>query len=81
MSAPDTQDGWRRLHPVTPVLRSVQLLYAFVIGALAAQFGGPTVLILVIAIALIAAWITVGYLRYRYKVTGDSIIIHHTNIS
>ena len=77
MSAPDTQDGWRRLHPVTPVLRSVQLLYAFVIGALAAQFGGPTVLILVIAIALIAAWITVGYLRYRYKVTGDSIIIHH----
>jgi putative membrane protein len=71
------QDGWLRLHPVTPVLRSVQLLYAFVIGALAAQFGGPTVPILVLAIALIAAWITTGYLRYRYKVTDDSIIIHH----
>jgi putative membrane protein len=53
------------------------LLYAFVIGALAAQFGGPTVPILVIAIALIAAWITIGYLRYRYKVTDESIIIHH----
>ena len=77
MSTFDPQDGWLRLHPVTPVLRSVQLLYAFVIGALAAQFGGPTVPILVIAAAVIALWITIGYLRYRYRVTDDSIIVHH----
>ena len=77
MSAPNTPEDWRRLHPVTPLLRSVQLLYAFVIGALAARFGGPTVLILIIAVALTAAWITVGYLRYRYKLTDDNLIIHH----
>ncbi len=77
MSAPDSQHGWRRLHPVTPLLRSVQLLYAFVIGALAAQLGGPAIPALLIAIAIIAVWITVGYLRFRYKVTDDSIVIHH----
>jgi len=77
MSSPDEQGGWRRLHPVTPLLRSVQLLYAFLIGAVAARLGGPTVLVLVVTIGAVALWITVGYLRYRYRVTEDSLIIHH----
>jgi putative membrane protein len=77
MNAPEDREGWRRLHPVTPLLRSVQLLYAFVIGAVVARFGGPTVVVLLVAIAAFAAWITIGYLRFRYQVTEDSLIIHH----
>ncbi|MEE9133468.1 MAG: PH domain-containing protein [Gemmatimonadota bacterium] len=77
MNAPEDREGWRRLHPVTPLLRSVQLLYAFVIGAFVARFGGPTVVVLLVAIAAFAAWITIGYLRFRYQVTEDSLIIHH----
>lgn len=77
MNAPEDREGWRRLHPVTPLLRSVQLLYALVIGAVVARFGGPTVVVLVVAIAAFAAWITIGYLRFRYQVTEDSLIIHH----
>lgn len=77
MNAPEDREGWRRLHPVTPLLRSVQLLYALVIGALVARFGGPTVVVLLVAIAAFAAWITIGYLRFRYQVTEDSLIIHH----
>lgn len=77
MSGPENGDGWRRLHPVTPLLRSVQLLYAFIFGALAAQFGGPVLLVLLASLAALAAWLTAGYLRFRYKVTDESLIIHH----
>ncbi|KPK65360.1 MAG: hypothetical protein AMS21_04890 [Gemmatimonas sp. SG8_38_2] len=77
MSSPEERGGWRRLHPVTPLLRSAQLLYAFIIGAVASRLGGPTVLVLVVATGTVALWITVGYLRYRYRITEDSLIVHH----
>lgn len=76
----DTPAGeeWQRLHPFTPALRSIQLIYALAIAAVAASVGvGSTVLILVVAAAVIAAWITLAYVRFRYRVTDDSLIIEH----
>jgi putative membrane protein len=77
MSSPEFSPEWKRLHPVTPLLRSFQLLYAFVLGALTARFGGPVILVLLLSLTAVAAWITVGYLRYRYTVAQDSLVIHH----
>ena len=57
MNGLENGDGWRRLHPVTPLLRSVQLLYALIFGALAAQFGGPVLLVLLASLAALAAWL------------------------
>ncbi len=76
----DAQGGeeWQRLHPFTPALRSIQLIYALAIAAVAGSVGvGSTVLILIAATAIIAAWITLAYIRFRYRVTDDSLIIEH----
>ncbi len=76
----DDREGrsWQRLHPLTPFLRSIQLLYAFIIAAAASSVGvGSTVVILIAAATLIAAWITLAYLRFHYRVTEDSLFIRH----
>ncbi|MGD2152103.1 MAG: PH domain-containing protein [Gemmatimonadales bacterium] len=78
MTAPENADGWQRLHPLTPVLRAVQLLYAIIAGVIASQSGiGATVVVIFIFTVAIAAWITIAYLRFRYRVTDDSLIIKH----
>lgn len=78
MTAPENGDGWQRLHPLTPVLRSVQLLYAVIAGVIASQTGvGATVVVIFIFTVSFAAWITVSYLRFRYQITDDSLIITH----
>lgn len=75
----DREEGrdWRRLHPATPFLRSAQLLYALIVAAIAAQLGGPSVVVLVVSAVLVAATITASYLRFRYRLTSDSLIIQH----
>ena len=35
MSGSDGEDGWRRLHPLTPLLRALQYLYALGLGVVA----------------------------------------------
>ncbi len=78
MTAPENGDGWQRLHPLTPLLRSVQLLYAVIAGVIASQTGvGATVVVIFVFTVSFAAWITVSYLRFRYRVTDDSLIITH----
>lgn len=78
VSGVDRPESWQRLHPLTPALRSIQLVYALAIAAVASSVGvGSTVLILIVAAAVIAAWITLAYLRFRYRVTEDSLIIQH----
>ena len=78
MNLTENGDGWQRLHPLTPLLRSVQLLYALVIAGFAASLGAQlTIVILLIAMAAIAAWITASYLRFRYRLDHDSLIIVH----
>jgi len=78
MTAPESGDGWQRLHPLTPLLRAVQLLYAIIAGVIASQSGvGATVIVIFIFTVAIAAWITVAYLRFRYRITDDSLIIKH----
>ncbi len=70
--------NWQRLHPVTPLLRSVQLLYAFVIAAVVTSLGSePTLIFILVIMGLIAAWITLAYVRFRYRVTDESLIILH----
>ncbi|MGD8697712.1 MAG: PH domain-containing protein [Gemmatimonadales bacterium] len=77
MNGLDREGDWRRLHPATPFLRSAQLLYALVFAAIAARLGGPGLIVLVISAALVAALITASYLRYRYRLTDDGLIIQH----
>ncbi len=78
MSLTDNGDAWQRLHPLTPLLRSVQLLYALVIAGFAASLGVQlTIVILLVTMAAIAAWITASYLRFRYRLDHDSLIIVH----
>ncbi|UCF18714.1 MAG: PH domain-containing protein [Gemmatimonadota bacterium] len=74
----ESGETWQRLHPVTPLLRAVQLLYAFVIAAVVTSLGSRSTLIFVLAImGLIAAWITLAYLRFRYRLSEESLIILH----
>lgn len=78
MNVPEGGEGWQRLHPATPFLRSVQLLYAFAFGAIAASTGVGAVLTVLLAAGLaIAAWITLAFLRFRYRLTEESLIITH----
>ena len=77
-SAAETVDGWRRLHPVTPVLNALQLLYAVIIGVFAASVGRNVAVALIAgSVVLVAAWITLAYLRFRYWVTDEGIVITH----
>ncbi|UCC73450.1 MAG: PH domain-containing protein [Gemmatimonadota bacterium] len=72
----DEANGWARLHPVTPLLRAFQLLYAFIIGVFAASLGRGAAVVIVVGFTLVAAaWITLSYLRFRYRVTDDGLII------
>jgi putative membrane protein len=78
MTVPENGDGWQRLHPLTPLLRAVQLLYAVILGVIASQTGiGATVVVIFVFTVTFAAWITVSYLRFRYRITDDSLIIAH----
>jgi putative membrane protein len=78
MNVPEERDGWQRLHPATPFLRSLQFLYAFAIGAIAASTGvAAALVVLLLAALLIAAWITLAYLRFRYRLTEESLVITH----
>lgn len=77
MNEPEEGRDWRRLHLATPFLRSAQLLYALVVAAIAAQLGGPAVVVLLVSALLVAATITASYLRFRYRLTSDSLIIQH----
>ncbi|MGD2215313.1 MAG: PH domain-containing protein [Gemmatimonadales bacterium] len=78
MTVPENGDGWVRLHPLTPLLRAVQLLYAVIAGVIASQTGvGATVVVIFLFTVTFAAWITLSYLRFRYRITDDSLIITH----
>jgi putative membrane protein len=78
MTAPENAEGWQRLHPLTPLLRAVQLLYAVIAGVIASRGGaGATVLVIFFFIVVIGAWITISYLRFSYRITDDSLIITH----
>jgi putative membrane protein len=78
MTGPENGDGWQRLHPLTPLLRAVQLLYAVLAGVIASQTGvGATVVVIFVFTVSFAAWITISYLRFRYRITDDSLIITH----
>jgi putative membrane protein len=77
MNEREDPEGWRRLHPLTPLLRSVQLLYAVVLAVVAARLGGPALLILAVSAAAVAVWITASYLRFRYQLTEESLILKH----
>jgi putative membrane protein len=77
MSGPNGEHDWRRLHPATPFLRSAQLLYALLFAVIAARLGGPGLIVLLVSAALVAVAITASYLRFRYRLTTDSLIIQH----
>ena len=77
MNGPEGEHDWRRLHRATPFLRSAQLLYALVFAAIAARLGGPAFIVLLVSAALVATAITLSYLRFRYRLTTDSLIIQH----
>ncbi len=78
MSASEPHERWRRLHPISPLFRSLQLLYGYAIGVFAASLSvGPSLTIILFFGALIAAWAFASYLRFRYQVTVDSLIVTH----
>lgn len=76
-------DGvWRRLHPLTPILRSLQVGVPFSIAALivlARADDAAWILALALAGGLLISLggILLYYLRFRYRLTGDGIIIMH----
>ncbi|HSG80649.1 MAG TPA: PH domain-containing protein, partial [Gemmatimonadota bacterium] len=78
MSAPEPSEGWRRLHPATPFLRSLQLLYGYAIGVVAASLSvGLSMAIVLFFAAIIAGWAVVSYLRFRYRVSEEGIVVEH----
>lgn len=79
MSGPEGGNGWRRLHPLTPLLRSVQLLYALALGAFAAwvSAGARLVIPLALLAAAGAALSIIAYLRFRYRLTDENLLITH----
>ena len=78
MNAPEHPQEWRRLHPITPLLRSLQYLYAYALGVAAASISvGISLLVILFFAALIAGWAAISYLRFRYRVTEDNLIIMH----
>lgn len=72
-------DGWRRLHPLTPVLRSVQFLYALALGAFAAWVSAGARLVLVLAVLAVGGAVLsiIAYLRFRYRLTDENLVITH----
>ena len=78
MSTPEPADGWRRLHPATPLFRSLQLMYGYAIGVFAASFSfGPSAAIVLFFAVLIAVWAIVSYLRFSYRVTPEDVVVKH----
>ncbi|NIR42718.1 MAG: PH domain-containing protein [Gemmatimonadetes bacterium] len=77
MSGPDPT-GWRRLHPVTPLFRSLQLLYGYAIGVLAASLSVGLSLAFIIGFGvLIAGWAVLSYLRFSYRVDEEGLVVKH----
>lgn len=77
-SLTDHREHWRRLHPLTPLLRSTQLLYALVIGAFASLSAGVAILILIVVAAAVGLAINLlHYRHYRYRLTRDELLIEH----
>lgn len=78
MNESDVAPDWRRLHPLTPLFRSLQLFYVLVVAGFVASFGDRPVILLFLAAAAIGVTFNVlAYLRFRYLVTEDSLIIKH----
>ncbi len=77
MNGRDGEHDWRRLHLATPFLRSAQLLYAVLLSVIAARLGGPGLIVLLVSAALVAAAITASYLRFRYQLNEDNLIVQH----
>lgn len=74
----DGPEAWRRLHPLTPLLRSTQLLYALAIGGFASLSAGVAVLILIVAAAAVGLAINLlHYRHYRYRLTRYELLIEH----
>jgi putative membrane protein len=74
----DEPEGWRRLHPLTPFLRSTQLLYALVIGGFASLSAGVEVWILIAAAAAVGLTINLLlYRHYRYRLAREELLIEH----
>lgn len=76
------ESGWQRLHALTPVLRSLQAALPFGIAAMIslAQAGDgrwifAVVLMIGFAISLVAIVLT--YIRFRYRITDDGLVITH----
>ena len=78
MNESDAAADWRRLHPLTPLFRSLQLFYVLVVAGFVASLGDRPVILLFLAAAVIGVSFNVlAYLRFRYLVTEDSLIIKH----
>lgn len=77
MSGPETSAGWRRLHPLTPVLSLFRGSYLFllIVAFAGPMIGSRTSAPLGAVAALAAVLVLLKYLRFRYCVTGSSIII------
>ncbi|NIR44290.1 MAG: PH domain-containing protein, partial [Gemmatimonadetes bacterium] len=77
MSKPDPT-SWRRLHPVTPLFRSLQLLYGYALGVLAASLSVGLSLTFIIGFGvLIAGWAVLSYLRFSYRVDEEGLVVKH----
>ncbi len=78
MTGPEQAEGWQRLHPLTPALKALQLSFAVIAGVFAVSVGrGPTLLVVVVFLSGVAAWITLSYFRFRYRVDDEGIVITH----
>ena len=86
-------ETWQRLHPLTPALRSLQLLYVLILAIAFRSFGGAAAessrfpaggeFSALVATIMLAAFlfgilvVTLSYFRFRYRVTEESLVITH----
>ncbi len=86
-------ETWQRLHPLTPALRSLQLFYVLILAIAFRSLGGAAAessrlpaggdFSALVATIMLAAFlfgilvVTLSYLRFRYRVTEDSLVITH----
>ena len=76
MNEPEEQDRWTRLHPLTPLLRSLQVFYALILAGLFATLSeGPLIFILLGAALAGVLFNTLAFLFLRYRITDDSLVI------
>lgn len=76
MNAAEQPAAWRRLHPVTPLLNVLSVAYIILLLALfgSIELGWIGVGLWSLAGVLVAAS-ALSYLRFKYQVTDDSLII------